>query len=204
MINTYQNDATNYNENQKILIHDIRKHLFSIAELYRLGKNDKITEYISQLIDYNNLQSPMQVCDNQLLNAIIHNVKKQCENNTAIITDIRSCCLDFIKECDITSLFCNLLDNALEASSKTEKSFIELSVRNHSSNDNDIIIIMVNSCQTNPFINNKLVSTKTDSSHHGYGMKSIQNVVNKYNGMSHFYFESETNTFHSVIVLKKL
>lgn len=35
-------------------------------------------------------------------------------------------------------------------------------------------------------------------------MKSIQRVVDKYEGDSRFYFDEENYTFHTVLILKKI
>lgn len=192
-------------EKQKILIHDIRKHLLSIADLNEKGEAEKITAYINQIIQSSDLQDSVRICDNNLLNTILYRIKQQCKaSGTSLLTDIRSGCTDFLSEYDMTALFSNLLDNAIDATKNIPNSYIELSVTPHS--DKRIIITMINSCRKNPFSNNsrRLTTTKKNKWRHGYGMKSIQRVVNKYNGNSRFYFDEENYTFHTILILKKL
>lgn len=192
-------------EKQKILIHDIRKHLLSISELNEKKETQKITAYISQIIQSSDLQSSVRVCDNDLLNTIIFRVKQQCkELDTSFITDIRAGCVDFLSEYDITALFSNLLDNAMDATKNTPGSFIELSVTPHNSKD-FIIITMINSCTNNPFVgkDHRLISTKNNQWQHGYGMKSVQRVINKYDGNSRLYFDKMNLTFHTIIILSR-
>lgn len=192
-------------EKQKILIHDIRKHLLSIADLNEKGEAEKITAYINQIIQSSDLQDSVRICDNNLLNTILYRIKQQCKaSGTSLLTDIRSGCTDFLSEYDMTALFSNLLDNAIDAAKNIPNSYIELSVTPHS--DKRIIITMINSCRKNPFSNNsrRLTTTKKNKWRHGYGMKSIQRVVNKYNGNSRFYFDEENYTFHTILILKKL
>lgn len=190
-------------EKQKILIHDIRKHLLSIADLNEKGDTRKIAAYIKQIIQSSDLQASVRICDNSLLNTILFRTKQQCrESGTSFLTDIRSGCTDFLTEYDMTALFSNLLDNAMDATKDIPDSFIELSVTPH---DKKIIITMINSCRKNPFSNNRrLKTTKKNTWRHGYGMKSIRRVVDKYEGESHFYFDEENYTFHSILILKKL
>lgn len=191
-------------EKQKILIHDIRKHLLSIADLNEKGDAEKISAYINQIIQSSDLQDSVRICDNNLLNTILYRIKQQCKaSSTSFLTDIRSGCIDFLSEYDITALFSNLLDNAIDATKNIPNSSIELNVTPHS--DKRIIITMVNSCRKNPFSNNskRLTTTKKNKWRHGYGMKSIQRVVNKYNGNSRFYFNEENYTFHTILILKK-
>lgn len=192
-------------EKQKILIHDIRKHLLSIANLNEKGDTERINEYINQIIQSSDLQNSVRICDNNLLNTILFRIKQQCKaSGTSFLADIRSGCTDFLSEYDMTALFSNLLDNAIYATKDIPNSYIELSVTPHS--DKRIIITMINSCRKNPFSNNNrsLITTKKNKQRHGYGMKSIQRVVDKYEGDSRFYFDAENYTFHSILILKKI
>jgi two-component system sensor histidine kinase AgrC len=196
----YQQD-----EKQKILIHDIRKHLLSIADLNEKGDTEKIAAYIYQIIQSSDLQYSVRICDNNLLNTILFRSKQQCKaSGTSFLTDIRSGCTDFLSEYDLTSLFSNLLDNAIDATKNISDSYIELNVTPHS--DKKIIITMVNSCRKNPFSKNskRLTTTKKNKLRHGYGMKSIQRVVDKYEGDYRFYFDEENYTFHTILVLKRI
>lgn len=191
-------------EKQKILIHDIRKHLMSIAELNEKKETQKIASYIEQIVQSSDLQSSVRSCDNDLLNTILFRFKQQFkELGISFITNIQSNCIDFLPEYDMTALFCNLLENALDATKNLTNSFIELSVTVH--NSNEIIITMINSCQKDPFSGkgHHLVSTKKNKWRHGYGMTSIQHVINKFDGISRLYFDAKDSTFHSVIILKK-
>ena len=192
-------------EKQKILIHDIRKHLLSIADLNEKGNPEKIAAYINQIIQSSDLQNSVRICDNDMLNTILYRIQQQCKaSGTSFLTDIRSGCVDFLSEYDMTALFNNLLDNALDAAKSIPDSYIELSVTPHS--NNKIIITMINSCRKNPFSKNnrRLNTTKKNKVRQGYGIKSIQRVVDKYNGDSKFYFNEENYTFHTVLILKRI
>ena len=193
-----------HDEKQKILIHDIRKHLLSIAKLNENGDTEKIAAYIDQIIQSSDLQDSVQICDNNLLNAIIFRAKQQCkETDTSFIIDIRSGCTDFLSEYDLTVLFSNLLDNAIDAAKDIPDSYIELSVTPHS---DQVIITVINSCRKNPFSDKsrQLITTKKNKERHGYGLKSIQRVVDKYEGDSRFYFNEENYTFHTVLILRQM
>ena len=190
-------------EKQKILIHDIRKHLLSIAELNEQKETKKIASYIDQIVQSSDLQSSVRSCDNDLLNTILFRFKQQYkEFGISFITNIQSNCIDFLPEYDMTALFCNLLENALDATKNLKNSFIELNVTAH--NSNEVIITMINSCQKDPFSGKgrRLVSTKKNKWRHGYGMTSIQHVITKFDGSSRLYFDKKDSTFHSIILLK--
>jgi len=96
------------------------------------------------------------------------------------------------------------LDNAFEATKNTPDSFIELNI-GYNTTHSIIVITLINSCLNNPFDNNGQLkrTTKTDSRHHGYGIKSIQNTIDKYNGDYNIYYNHSTSTFHTVIIFQK-
>ena len=49
---------------------------------------------------------------------------------------------------------------------------------------------------------NLLPTKKPNPQFHGFGMRSIENIVKKYNGEMTFYFDDPTKTFHTIIMLR--
>ena len=192
-------------ENQSILIHDIKKHLQSINTLNDKMEHDKIKEYIHGLMQSSDLKEVSRRCDHEMLNAILAGYGRQClDRHIAFHTDIRSGIIDFIADTDITSLFCNLLDNAIEAAGRIPDSFIEISVCKREKTP-FIVITVINSSRKNPFDeqNGKLATTKLNKHKHGFGIKSIRKTVAKYHGDMQMYYNQESLTFHTVITLKQ-
>ena len=193
------------NENQSILIHDMKKHLQSIAILSDKKENDKITAYIGQLMLSSDLKESARLCDHEMLNAILCRYKRRCDSNRiSFHADIRHGTIDFIADNDLTSLFCNLLDNAYEAACGIPDAFIEVNAT-QKANTPLIIISVVNSCRKNPFAGSQqsLATTKPDKRGHGFGIKSIRKTVGNYHGDMQMYYNDDTLTFHTVITLKQ-
>lgn len=191
-----------HDEKEKILIHDIRKHLLSIAELNERNETQKIASYINEIVQSSDLQSSVRSCDNDLLNTIIFRFKQQFkEFGVTFTTNIQSNCINFLSDYDMTALFSNLLENALDSTRQLQNSFVELSVTTH--NNNGVIITMINSCRKNPFDNkgHRLISSKKNKLRHGYGMTSIHHIVNKFDGNSQLYFDEKDSTFHTIIII---
>ena len=189
-------------ENQKILIHDIKQHLQSIAILNKNQENEKIDMYISQLVLSSDLRNHKKLCDNELLNMILNRYQQKCEENAISFSiDARANVVDFMEENDLTALFCNLLDNAVESTLKTKNGFIEMDICIQP-NTPYTLLTMTNSCRKSPFVGDKLVSTKKNYLQHGFGMKSIQRIVAKYFGEVKTYYSPQSSTFHSIITLK--
>lgn len=146
----YYRALVQQDENQRVLIHDIRRHLASIDTLAAAKETDKIHAYIQQLQTSSCLKESLQRCDIPLLNAILCRYANQCETRQiSFHTDIRSHTVDFLTDADLTALFCNLLDNALRAASIPD-GFIELHTYTKTNSPFSIITV-VNSCLTDPF-----------------------------------------------------
>lgn len=192
------------NENQRILIHDIKKHLQSIDLLNQKKESDKITAYIRQLILSSDLKESARMCDHEMLNSILCRYMQQCNNNHITFrVDIRSGTTDFIADNDLTSLFCNLLDNAMDAVSSIPHSYIELNVGKREKTP-FLVITMINSCRNNPFTDQlgSLHTHKPNKNMHGFGLKSIRKTISKYNGNMQMYYDNDSLTFHTIITLK--
>lgn len=191
-------------ENQSILIHDIKKHLQSIELLNQGHETENVSAYICQLMDSSDLTESVRLCDNEMLNAILGRCQRQCrEKHITFHADIRSGVLNHLQQNDLTSLFCNLLDNAVEAAEQVPDSFLEISVQKKE-NTPFVVIIIVNSCLGNPISGPDAlpVSHKSDRRRHGFGIRSIQKVAKKYQGDLQMYYDAGTSTFHTIVTLK--
>ena len=217
-ISEYYKALITETENKNRFIHDIKKHLQSISILNQNGEaygyfvlDQRTITYalahlnINTLINSSELQTSVRFCNHELLNAIFCRYLMQCQNdNVEFRTDIRKDTCTFLDETDMTSLFCNLLDNALEASRYIPNSFIELSI--HQKPETAFTIIaLVNSCRESPFsgTDKRLKTSKENKTLHGHGVKIIERVVNRYQGSIDYYYSEENHTFHMIIALKK-
>ena len=91
--------------------------------------------------------------------------------------------LDFMKPSDVSVLFGNALDNAIESVSRIndrEKRLIHLSIASQKS----FLHIRVENCceEALTFRDGLPVTTKQDSAYHGFGMKSMRSIAEKYDG----------------------
>lgn len=209
-----ENDTAEYykmlstqNENRNILVHNIRGHLYAIAALAEQKQPAEIIDYINDLTQTSSLQNSdtLQLCKNNTLNAILCRYKEECkEQKIDFRTDIRNEGIDFMSANDLTALFCNLLDNAMEAATGISNAFIELRITRQENKPYTVLSVQ-NSCSENPFDSRgKLVSHKKDNARHGLGLKSIQRTIESYGGDMHIYYEETTGTFHTVIQIKGL
>ncbi len=192
-------------ENQNILIHDLKKHLQSIELLNEKGKNETITAYIQSLMNGSDLKETSRICDDAMLNAILSRYQRQCkEKGIDFHADIRSNAFVHLHQNDLTSLFCNLLDNAVEAAEHIPDSFIELTAQKKE-NLPFVVLVLINSCRIMPKCDpdGYPISNKPDKTRHGFGIKSIRKVVKQYQGDMQMYYDTDSATFHTIITLKQ-
>lgn len=187
---------------QRILIHDFKNHLNIISNLCQDGDSSQALEYIKHLIDSPALSKPFKYTTNNNLNLILALYDNKCRQlGIRFAVDSQGADIDFMYAPDITSLFCNLLDNAVEAAHNSPDGFISIIIRRK--NNVTYTISTTNSCIRPPIFeeSGKLKTTKSDCSHHGLGCSSINKIVEKYNGHIHNYYNEDDMTFHSIILI---
>lgn len=194
-------------EQHNILIHDIKKHLQSIMLLNNDQDYNKVSEYIGHLLDDYELLTPVNICDNKMLNSLCNRYRDLFRNNNINFhTDIRKKCLLDIPENELTSLICNLLDNAFEACIGIPNAFIELNIYKKLG---FTYINVINSCIKNPIDSSsrKLISTKKYNSNsgimHGMGLKSVEQILMQHNGSLEFHYDEDMNEFHITLSLQE-
>ncbi len=193
----------NQYENSNILIHDIKRHLLSIKDLADENDCDGIKHYIDNLYSEYEVKNIKKYSNHKLVNAIINRYAKVfSDSGITFNCDIRSIDFSFIDDNDLTSLLDNLLENALEASRDSEEKKVDLLIT--PTNVNYISLTLNNSCSTAPNIKNgKLITTKKKTAPHGYGIKSIKRIADKYDGDVSFEYDSAIQMFHIGIILKR-
>lgn len=186
--NTYFDLLEHQNEELQIFVHDIQKHLDNISDIS--NNSYKTREYISNLSNDLSDSNIIGKTSNKLLDLIIdkYNYLSKRKQITFDL-EIHSSDLSFIKDTDLTAIFNNLLDNAIEAAEKSNNKLILLSINSF---ENFLTISISNSCDNIPISkNNTLISTKKELGH-GFGFKSVNRAVKKYNGdLEWDYNESE-------------
>lgn len=121
---------------------------------------------------------------NAALDTILTRTNFVClERKIELTCNADGAALGFVSEVDTYSLFGNILDNAIEAVEKMQdenKRVIILAVEKHG---NFVYVHAENyfSGQLN-YQKGEISTTKTDSALHGYGLKSIRMIVEKYDG----------------------
>ena len=194
----------NQYENQRVLIHDIRGHMQVMRGLLESKNYDELENYLLDMERDPALQKIARLCDNTVLNVILVHHASICKSlGIDVDFDIRQHSVDFISAHDITAIFDNLLTNAEEAAKNTSEKYIKLSATQQG--ETGVLITVINSCNSAPDMDEdgNIKTKKKDKEHHGVGLKSVKQAVQRYHGVSRMYYSNEENRFHSVIHLTK-
>lgn len=184
-------DKTN-NEMIQALYHDIKNHLMTIE---RMGHTEQTQTYISDLEKSLEQMNLPYHTGWPTLDAILLNKKIECDkygiqlNSYVFFTQ-----KEFLSSMEICTLFGNCIDNAIEAVANLAEDKRNIHISGGEINGNIVINIR------NPFEHElknkegKLISTKKDILHHGYGLMNVKHVVEKYDG-SLIYKVEDSNFF---------
>ncbi len=187
------------NEEQRILVHDMRHHFSAINSM---SSTDEIKSYLSRV--QSNLDEYRYIgkTSNKMFDLILSKYDFVCaQSGIAFDADVRESNLAFIIDDDLVAMLSNLLDNAVEAAKNSKNAYINLSVKNEKS---FVVLRVVNSCAVAPEANgNLLKTTKNDASVHGYGTKSIRKTAKKYNGICEWHYDETEGSFSFTILFNK-
>lgn len=171
--------------------HDI-KH--QIEGLRNLTNNEEIKENLQSLEDAVIIYDSILKTGNSTLDAILTEKKLFCERH-----QIRfSCIVDgamlaFMEDEDVYALFGNALDNAIESVMNLDKEDARIISIKVSSIGKMISVHFDNYCKKEIVWKDGLpMSTKNNFEFHGYGMRSIRYVVEKYNGTMNVFQKEDT------------
>ncbi|MBQ3545548.1 MAG: GHKL domain-containing protein [Lachnospiraceae bacterium] len=190
-------------QQMKAVRHDMKNQLLIVRNYINSGKNDEAVEYINSLTDnyMPNIQEFL-VTENDAFNAIVNSKIAIC-NQKGIYIEIKEkrSSLKDLDAVDTGVLFGNLLDNAIEAAEKTVDKRIVVEVQTR---DSYLSILITNSINDSVLRDNKeLATSKSDKELHGIGIKSVEAIVKKYDGMIKFYEENGEFCCHILLYIEK-
>ncbi|MGL5754697.1 MAG: ATP-binding protein, partial [Paraclostridium sp.] len=178
----------------KKLYHDINNHICCINNLKNNSK--EVSEYVNNLKDEIKEFKNTYNTGNMILDIIINEKSELCsKKGIKFICDINFSKVNFIKPIDVSSIFANILDNAIEACNKIHDENINKYIRIKGTVSKSYFVIKCENSKVNDIkINkNRLLTDKMDKFIHGIGTQSIKSSLEKYDG--ELLFEDEKYKF---------
>ena len=185
--NVLQNQYVQYKQSRESIelinykYHDL-KH--QIAVLRSEEDPKKREEFLNRMEEEIRQYEAQNKTGNKVLDTVLTTKSLYCAKHGITFTCVADgTLLDFMDVMDICSIFGNALDNAIECEVKIpekEKRLIHVTV---SKQKQFLILRFENYCEeTLQYQEGTPVTTKKEKEFHGYGLKSIQYTVNKYEG----------------------
>ncbi len=198
----YENQLQIINETQeatKILRHDMKNHLQSLFSDINSGNFNEAQKHISDIVEVYDAGSEIINTGYSTIDSLV-NFKLQTAKQNGISINVNTVLpLNLnLSAFDMTVILGNLIDNALRAVSLvTENRFIDFVI--HYSKG--MLLIKI----TNPFCTDikqergQIITSKTDKENHGYGLRSVNETIAKYNGTIEI--ETDENIFTITAIL---
>lgn len=184
--------------------HDLKHQLKVLRTVSEDERDAYISEAEKSIIFYQDLI----YTDNEALNTILAEKGLFCrEKGIDFNCSVDNVDLSFIRVSDLYALLGNAIDNAIEYTTKqTDEKLRSISLR--ISKNNNFVGIQI----SNPLSyedNNKLsnidgrdiITTKSDKLNHGFGLKSIEYLSQKYNGNMEYFAYDGVFTLQIIFLL---
>lgn len=210
----YDNLENQYRDSLSI-IHDVKRHIRAIEELYEQREMNIASEYAATINSRLDAFKLNELSNNRVLNIILNDKQKTAEQNgidfSCKIDDVD---LSFIDNIDLTTIFANLLDNAIEAClrKKGDRSIqvqvgafhnlVAINIRNTMENSEEDEEQLDNRFKLDNLFGHSKIHNHLKENHNGIGLLNVTKVVKKYNG--DFNIEKDGDYFICTIVLSKL
>ena len=171
-------------EQNRELIHDTKHHFLVVQEYLKNEEYENLQKYVKQISDEFQRTVPKVYTGIKILDFILEQ-KRVMAQKAGIRYEIETMLLTGIPttEQETCALFGNLLDNAIEACClvETEEKWIEIQIQQI----NQLLSIEVINTFETPCIRKQGVfeTIKEERSVHGYGIKSMRRIVDKYQGI---------------------
>ena len=183
-------------EQIRLLKHDMKNHTMVILSYLEENQIEEAKRYAGEILNKLNRMYTYVNVGNELLSYIInHKLSEAKEQGLEIKAEIENLSFDYMASVDFSALLNNILDNAIRGALSSREKKLEVQIYRQKGMD---IVTVKNSIDESVLDKNpELVSTKQEAGH-GYGVKQIRSIVEKYDGMMDVY---EKNALFIVSVM---
>lgn len=177
-------------ESLRVFRHEFNRYLTTINSYLLVGQSEEAQAYIRSLLETPALSEPLSYCRHPMINALLHSFLPELKAaGVNVKYDIQIPPQLSLPDEHLIGILYNLLQNASEAcrlvlqkKERTDPPFLHLGI--HIRQDHLVILCTNSYCQ--PLRQNsagRLLSSKKDPSHHGYGMQIMKQITEQHDGI---------------------
>ena len=168
----------------RMLRHDMNNHFTVVQNMLKKGNVETASQYLEGLEEFAGLKGHSHFCENETADIVLCSKaeKMETENITYEVQAVIPKEMP-ITEMELCAMLGNALDNAIEAVKNIEdKEDKKITLRSRA--DKGMFMLQV----TNKYEkqietkDEKILTSKTDKKLHGFGLASITEIVERYNG----------------------
>ena len=167
----YEELEKKYSESRRI-IHDIRNHLHAIEQM----QQQESKAYIEDVHAMLNSLGLKFYTENRMLNIVLNDKLKKLPPEQ-VKCNMGGISLDFVSDPDITTIFANLLDNAIEAADR-QTSF---QIRIRGEQIQDFVVVKI----SNTYYGSYVPGRSGKEGHEGIGLTNVRRALEHYRGEMH-------------------
>ena len=166
--------------NTRSLKHDMKHHIKMLSDLISSGDKDAALKYLSDMGDFMDHTEKFVSSGNERIDSILNYYIEKAKNTDIHVSGgIVVQVADKISTFDTNVILSNLLDNALNALSDIPNPTLEIFMKY----DRGILYINIqNNCNHEQPSIHAILSAFEPENEHGYGLKNVQRIVEKYHG----------------------
>ena len=155
------------------MIHDMKNHLQAVERLYKEQETEKGEGYVRDLYHMLNTMGEKYYSANRMLNIILNEKLDQAKKlGIAVQASVGDVDLSDIRDIDLTAVFANLLDNAVEAAGQTEDGFLRIKI-------NEVQGFRVASLENSM---KESEEGQKKPGHMGLGLSNVEKTLERYHG----------------------
>ena len=203
ILKEYLHEQSKYMDEVRGAKHDMQAHMIVLYYYLEENRFDKAKNYLKSMMDnQKHLEMPLADVGHDMVNAVICAALKRStvpidfQHTGVFMEDIE------IEDIDLCTLFSNLFSNSVEACERLEytKGRINLEIGQYA---RKLSIVLENPIEN--IVKEEILgtgTTKEDKTSHGFGIRNVKKVVEKYNG--NIDFEITDDTFRVKILFSEV
>lgn len=169
----------------RLLKHDMKNHTLVILSCLEAGRPEEAKRYAGEILDKLNKMYTYVHVGNSLLSYIINSkLSKAAEQGLEIKAEIENLSFSYMDSVDFSALLGNMLDNAICGALASAEKRLEVSIGVRKGFD---VITVRNSIDESVLKKNPGLCTSKEEPGHGYGMRQMRTITEKYEGTIDIY-----------------